>query len=166
MGEKRKKENKHLKMESGDTTMVDVSTTFVSTAKPSQNSASKSYEIFSCTVKKPAYAYAHLRMQSDDPGKQPSLDALQARSYCAIAMQQFLGATGAAVTIDVLKVDEAKGEFWVRLSGPDLGRFSAAVTSWPGAVQSGVTTGMRILAAGDWLGSLLGRSEQQSLWIS
>ncbi|TLS25689.1 hypothetical protein PpBr36_07420 [Pyricularia pennisetigena] len=154
-------------MESEDTTMADVSRTSVSTStKASQNPASKSYEIFSCTVKKPAYAYAHLRVRSDDPGEHQSLDALQARSYCASAMQQFLGVTGAAVTIDVLKVDAAKGEFWVRLPSPDLGRFSAAVTSWPGAVQSGVTTGLSILAAGDWLGSLLGRSEQQSLWSS
>lgn len=147
--------------------MLDASTVSTSKiARPSQTPASKSYEILSCTVKKPAYAYAHLRVESDDPGERQTLDALQARSYCASALHQFLGATGAAVTIDVLKVDVVKGHFWVRLPGPDLGRFSAAVTSWPGAVQSGAITGLRIVAAGDWLGSLLGKSERQSLWSS
>ncbi|KAL8376414.1 hypothetical protein RB595_007480 [Gaeumannomyces hyphopodioides] len=130
----------------------------------------KSQEVFSCTVRRPPYAYAQLRL--DHPSSPAGaagvipLDLVLARSYCASALQQFLGVTGAAISVDVLRVDGEAGEFWVRVPQPDLGRFSAAVTAWPGASHFGSTTVLRILTCGDWLGSLLGRSEQQSLWAS
>ena len=147
---------------------ADTSTCSVASAKKAPQ---KSHEVFFCTVRRPPYAYAQLRL--DNPSSSTStaasiipLDIVLARSYCASALQQFLGVTGAAVSVDVLKVDEKAGEFWVRVPQPDLGRFSAAVTAWPGASHFGSTAVLRILACGDWLGSLLGRSEQQSLWTS
>ncbi|KAL8288843.1 hypothetical protein RB597_000769 [Gaeumannomyces tritici] len=144
---------------------ADTSVCSVASAKKAPQ---RSHEVFACTVRRPPYAYAQLRLDnpSSPAGAAIPLDLLLARSYCASALQQFLGVTGAAVSVDVLRVDGEAGEFWVRVPQPDLGRFSAAVTAWPGASHFGSTTVLRILACGDWLGSLLGRSEQQSLWTS
>jgi ribonuclease P/MRP protein subunit POP8 len=126
----------------------------------------KSQEVYSCTVRQPPYAYAQIKVDSGDSSVSAALDPLLARSYCASALQRFLGITGSAITVDILKVDERAGEFWVRVPRPDLGRFSAAITTWPGASQSGSSAVLRVVACGDWLGSLLGRSELQSLWTS
>jgi len=93
------------------------------------------------------------------------LDALQVRAYCTSALRQFLGDTGAAVSVDILAVRDSN--VWVRVPQADLGGFSAAMTAYGGMARGGgVTTVLRLRACGDWLGSLLGRTEQHELWAS
>jgi ribonuclease P/MRP protein subunit POP8 len=94
-----------------------------------------------------------------------SLDALQVRAYCTSALRQFLGDTGAAISVDILAV--RNDDIWVRVPRADLAGFSAALTAYGGMARGrGVTTVLRLRACGDWLGSLLGRAEQQELWAS
>lgn len=116
----------------------------------------KSHEIYSTTIKTPPYAYAHLEIISTS---NILLDELQVRSYLTSALKQFLGATGSGMPIDILKVQEK--ECWVRVPRQDLGAFSAALTAWSG---SGTSTGFVVLAAGDWLGALVGRHDRRRLW--
>lgn len=117
---------------------------------------SKSREIYSTTIKKPTYAYAHLELITIND---MILDDIQIRSYLTSALKQFLGATGAGMPIDILKVQGK--ESWVRVPRQDLGAFAAALTAWSG---SGPSTGFMIRAAGDWLGALVGRHDQRKLW--
>lgn len=117
---------------------------------------SKSREIYSTTIKNPTYAYAHLELITTT---NIILDDLQIRSYLTAALKQFLGATGAGMPIDILKVQGK--ESWVRVPRQDLGAFAAALTAWSG---SGPSTGFMIRAAGDWLGALVGRHDQRKLW--
>lgn len=123
----------------------------------------KSHSLFTSTIKSPSFAYAHLELVTD--GAQPApLDNLQVRSYCTAALRQFLGEHGVAVAIDILKVDGR--ECWLRLPRQDLGMFSAAVTAFPGVNGSGGASLLRLLACGDWLGSLVGRADERKMWTS
>jgi ribonuclease P/MRP protein subunit POP8 len=145
---------------SNDVEMPDISV-LPTTQPPSKTQ--KSHELFTCTIKSPPFAYAHLELVTDTGGS-AKLDNLQVRSYCTAALRQFLGEHGVAVAIDILKV--AGNECWLRLPRQDLGVFSAAITAFPGSVQNGGTSLLRLLACGDWLGSLVGRADEQKLWNS
>lgn len=127
--------------------------------------ARKAHELVSCTIRSPPFSYLHLE-RTCDGADQPELDALQVRAYCTSAMTQFLGVTGAAIPVDILKVDAT--ECWLRVPRPDLGAFAAAITAWPGVSQEGEGSSyvLRIRACGDWLGSLVGRQDQHKLWTA
>jgi ribonuclease P/MRP protein subunit POP8 len=130
-----------------------------SKSKPSKES--KSRELYSSTIGRPPFAYAQIEVVQSQVSSD-ALDALQVRSYCDAALRQFLGATGAAMPLDMLKLDG--NEFWVRLPREDMGLFAAALAAWNGVSRSGTATVLRLKASSNWLGSLVGRSEQQALW--
>ncbi|KAI0598089.1 hypothetical protein F4775DRAFT_592837 [Biscogniauxia sp. FL1348] len=107
------------------------------TAPDPSPKAKKAHELATCTIKVPPYAYAHLEVFSNEGPESIELDALQVRSYCTAALRQFLGATGMAVPLDILKV--SGHSCWLRLPRDDLGGFSAAITAWQGTMQDGST---------------------------
>lgn len=128
--------------------------------KASQTSAkaTKYHEICGTTIKTPPHAYAHLQVICPtDPGI--TLDELTLRQYLTAALKQFLGVTGLGISVDILKVSGT--ECWVRVPREDLGPFTSAATAWTGA---GSAAGLRICAAGDWLGALVGRHDQRTIW--
>lgn len=124
----------------------------------------KSRELFSCTISKPSFAYAQVEaLTARQTGAADSaLDPLQIRSYCTAALKQFLGATGAGIPLDLLKIDGR--QFWMRLPREDLGLFAAALAAWSSTDQDGATTVLRLCASGNWLGSLIGRTQMRQLW--
>ncbi|KAK4164857.1 hypothetical protein QBC43DRAFT_316979 [Cladorrhinum sp. PSN259] len=114
------------------------------------------------TISSPPFSYIHLSTPSLPSSTSPStahttipLDNLQLRSYLTSALRQFLGETGVAIQIDVLKVSPKSA--WVRIPRQDLGAFVAAITAFPGITQGRTTLLLQINACGDFLGSLLGR---------
>ena len=109
-------------------------------------------------------SYAHLELISPTSATPPALDALQAHSYCAAALTRFLGATGAAVPVDVLKVD--RNRCWIRVPSADLPALAAAVTAWGGTRDGGLDVLLRLLGCSDWLGCLVGGDGQEDLWTS
>lgn len=123
--------------------------------------AQKSRELFALTIKSPPYSYACLEMVLDNL-EPAQLDALQVRSYCSAALRQFLGDTGVAIAIDIVKVQGA--ECWLRVPRQDLAAFGAAITAFPGVSQGGQVSILRLRACGNWLGALLGQHGQQKLW--
>lgn len=129
-------------------------------SKPAK--ASKSAEIRSHPLH-PQSSYAHLELVSPS-GAAPALDALQAHSYCLAALARFLGDTGSAVPVDVLKVE--RNRCWVRVPSDDLSALAAAVTAWGGTRDGGVDVVFRLLGCSDWLGCLVGREGQEDLWTS
>ena len=164
-----------------DTTTTTTTTT-ATTATATLKTQHKYHELASHTIRAPTYAYAHLELlrHHQQSGSGPAapvpapppeeLDALQAKTYCAAALRQFLGATGAgiAASLDVLHVDGAR--CFVRLPRDDLAAFAAAVAAWQGVVSEDLDLGgrstLRILGCSDWLGTLLGRQSEQRLWAS
>lgn len=145
-----------------DTVMAEmslVSSIDAASKKRKHAKEGKARELFSATFKQPPFAYAHIEVVRSSSDTIP-IDALQIRSYCEAALKQFLGATSAGMPFDLLKVDGS--EFWLRLPREDLSCFAAALTAWsPGALPSLV---LRLKESGNWLGSLVGRREQQALW--
>lgn len=135
---------------------MDVDSSVQELATKAKGAKSKSREIYSTTIKNSTYAHAHLELITTN---NIILDDIQIRSYLTSALKQFLGATGAGMPIDILKVQGK--ETWVRVPRQDLGAFAAALTAWSG---SGPSTGFMIRAAGDWLGALVGRHDQRKLW--
>ncbi|CAN8095801.1 unnamed protein product [Discula destructiva] len=122
--------------------------------------STKYHEIYSTTIKTPLYAYAHLEVICPT-SPATILDELTLRQYFTAALKQFLGVTGMGIAIDFLKVSGR--ECWVRVPRQDLGAFASAITAWPG---SGSASGMTICAAGNWLGALVGRHGQSTIWGS
>lgn len=146
-----------------DTAMANTSlaSSIGAASKSKTAKESKSRELYSTTLSRPPFAYAQIEVvqSQSSPG---ALDAIQVRSYCDAALKQFLGATGAAMPLDLLKLDGS--EFWVRLPREDMGLFAAALAAWSSVSRGGTATALRLKASGNWLGSLVGRSEQQALW--
>lgn len=120
--------------------------------------STKYHEIYSTTIKSPPHAYAHLQVICPTT-PEITLDELTLRQQFTAALRQFLGVTGMGISVDILRVSGP--ECWVRVPREDLGAFTSAVTAWVGA---GNTSGFRICAAGDWLGALVGRHHQKTLW--
>lgn len=122
----------------------------------------KSHALVSSVIKTPPYSYAHLELLSAGPSRMAELDVLQVRSYCTSALKQFLGATGMAVPLDILKVEGQS--CWLRLPRDNLGAFAAAITAWQGTTQDGVHSTLLIRGCSDWLGALVGQQDEQKLW--
>lgn len=139
------------------------------------------------TLKNPPFAYAHLTLlnpptsstlssSSSSSSTVPThtLDALQVRSYLTTALRQFLGDTGAAIPVDILRLEPHAA--WVRVPRADLAAFAAGVTAFGGITvrqqqQPGDGQGqgqqkmvLGVEACGDWLGALVGRGGEGEVW--
>lgn len=113
----------------------------------------------SFTLRKPPYSYLHLTLQSLQSNPPQTLDEITARSYLTAALQQYLGLTGAAIPIDILKVEGRS--VWIRVPRDDEVAVTSAVSQW--VSTKGVS--LRIEARGSWLGGVvaLGRRDEK-LW--
>lgn len=102
------------------------------------------------TLRNSPHTYLQLQV-SVQPASKPSntpVDEITLLSYLNAAMTQYLGLTGAAIPIDILKVQESQG--WVRLPREDEPAVVAALSQWTG--RGNVT--VRVLGRGSWLGGL------------
>ncbi|KAF4837742.1 hypothetical protein CGCTS75_v000795 [Colletotrichum tropicale] len=126
----------------------------------------KSHELLTCTIKTPPFSYAQLELVSDASrvSDVTPLDNLQVRSYCNSALRQFLGATGSAIPIDILKVEDR--ECWLRVPRQDLSPFAAAITAWAGVSEQGYRRTLRLKQCSDYLGAMVGANSQDKLWTS
>ncbi|QYT05868.1 hypothetical protein H0G86_012746 [Trichoderma simmonsii] len=122
----------------------------------------KSQELLTCIIKTPPFSYVHLELLTNPPDAAVELDNLQVKSYCTAALRQFLGLTGTAIPLDVLKVEGS--ECWVRVPREDLGSFAAALTAWKGTSDGGIESLLRIKQCSDWLGAMVGSHGQDRLW--
>ncbi|RGP79505.1 hypothetical protein FLONG3_2253 [Fusarium longipes] len=124
----------------------------------------KSHDILTCTIKAPPFSYAHLELVTDVPSSSSSviLDNLSLKSYCTSALRQFLGITGASISIDILKVEN--NHAWVRIPRPDLSSFAAAITAWRGTSDNGEQISLQLRQCSDWLGAMVGADGQNRLW--
>ncbi|KAJ5619039.1 hypothetical protein N7510_003023 [Penicillium lagena] len=149
------------------------------TTKRKASDASKP-KVTHFTSRNPPWTYLKLRL-IPQPGSSPQpLDALSARTYLSAALSQFLGLTGTAIPIDILKIEnelldsnaqptstaQSKNvkrcdTVWVRVPREDAAAVVAALSSWVGGSNGGssaVSVAWRICAKGNFLGALVAGS--------
>ncbi|KAH8652427.1 hypothetical protein BX600DRAFT_516463 [Xylariales sp. PMI_506] len=125
--------------------------------------AHKSHELATLTIKAPQFSYVKLSLVRDSVCSEPvTIDAIQVRSYCTSALKQFLGVSGAAISLDILKIEA--GDCWLRVPRDNIGAFSAAITAWQGTYENGERSALRVKGCSDWLGILVGRGGEERLW--
>lgn len=98
------------------------------------------------------------------------LDALTARTYLNSAFSQFLGLSGTAISVDILKIESTPPEnigasvkqlLWIRVPRQDARAVVTALSSWVGGDRSGQDTGSvawKVCAKGNFLGALVAGS--------
>jgi ribonuclease P/MRP protein subunit POP8 len=82
------------------------------------------------TLRKPQWTYFHLAALSFSSAL-PTLDILTFRQNLTSALTQFLGLTGAAIDVDILKFEGT--EAWIRVHRDDATAVHEAISGWAGA---------------------------------
>ncbi|KAI9697704.1 MAG: hypothetical protein M1820_007691 [Bogoriella megaspora] len=131
------------------------------------------------TLSHPRYTYLHLTLISStsittatpnaeaaEKQKQSpiDLDALTIRTYLASALSSFLGLTGSAIPIDILKhsgMMEGENNVWIRVPNEDGSAVVAALGAWVGKADKvqGGALGWRIKGRANWLPALVGAKD-------
>ena len=106
----------------------------------------------SVTVANLPFSYFHLSLVHyiHNHTDAAPLDLVTVRTYLTSALQQFLGLTGTAILIDVLKVEG--NDVWIRLPNKDSRAVQGALSQWTSKEGS---VSWRINGSGRALGSLL-----------
>ena len=80
------------------------------------------------------------------------------------ALTQFLGLSGSAISVDILKVEGR--EAWIRLPREDLSPVVAAVGGWVGESDDNRIgrVGWKVKSSGNWLSTLVGENEVEKIW--
>jgi ribonuclease P/MRP protein subunit POP8 len=145
----------------------------------SKSRPSRGHEITTKTIKSTPFSYIHLELISSLPStsttsstypSKPTLDALTIRTYLTSALAQFLGLTGSAISIDILKISGLG--CWIRVAREDLSPVLAAVGGWVGNANGGggadgserERVGWRVKGSGNWLSVLLAQRDEESIW--
>jgi len=121
----------------------------------------KGHEITTKTIKTPPFSYACLEIISIST-TDIKLDEITVRSHITAALTQFLGLSGSAVSVDILKADGR--ECWIRVPREDLSAVMAAVGGWIGENDAGGKVGWQVKARGNWLSSLVGNQGVEKIW--
>jgi ribonuclease P/MRP protein subunit POP8 len=139
-----------------DTSMVDQPGT-----KRKHQKNFKGHEITTKTIKTPPFSYVHVQLISDSETPK-ELDSLTVRSYVTAALTQFLGITGSAISVDILKVEGM--ECWIRVPREDLSPVLAAIGGWVGGTEDEGKVGWRVKGSGNWLSVLVGDKGKEDIW--
>lgn len=132
-----------------------------STTPNAKQSHYKGHEITSKTIATPPFSYACLQLLSN-PAAEVELDELTVRTHIMSALTQFLGLTGSAISVDILKVNGS--ECWIRVPREDLAPVIAAMGGWVGGRNAGGQVGWRVMGSGNWLSVLVAHCEAERIW--
>ncbi|KAL9097768.1 MAG: hypothetical protein Q9165_000094 [Trypethelium subeluteriae] len=91
----------------------------------------------------------------------PNLDALTIRTHLTAALSSFLGLTGSAIPIDILKYSgsvTSQNDVWIRVPAEDESAVITALGAWAGRGnrEEGGMVGWRVKETGNWLPALIG----------
>jgi ribonuclease P/MRP protein subunit POP8 len=152
--------------------------------------ASPSSKVLTFTSRNPPWTYLKLQLYALHPPlhtciltqstrritqpptstSQPPLDPLTAKTHLTAALAQFLGLTGTAIPLDILKIareDQAQTQaVWIRVPRSDAAAVVAALSSWIGgpagggnksatAAATGGSVAWRVCAKGNYLGAVV-----------
>lgn len=125
------------------------------------------------TLRSPRWAYFHLQLLTSSTSTskpttdEPALDAITVRRYLTAALSRFLGQMGAAIPIDILKIDQQ--HVWIRVPSHDATAVHEAVSSWvsnQGGMGDGTGLSWIIKGRDDWLVRLTGGRGGQDLFTA
>ncbi|KAF4173589.1 hypothetical protein CNMCM8694_003581 [Aspergillus lentulus] len=139
---------------------------------PEESDASKpsSTTVQTFTSRNPPWTYLKLQLITQPPTStsQSPLDPLTAKTHLTAALAQFLGLTGTAIPLDILKIArEGQAQtVWIRVPRPDAAAVVAALSSWIGgpagggsksatATATGGSVAWRVCAKGNYLGAVV-----------
>ncbi|KZF22599.1 hypothetical protein L228DRAFT_238533 [Xylona heveae TC161] len=109
------------------------------------------------------WAYLQLELLFAPPSSAPpSVDNITVRTNLTTALHQFLGLTGTAIPIDLLKVQGRQA--WLRVAQEDMGAVVAAVSGWVGGggtTADAESIGWRVHATGNWLAGMISGGGQE-----
>jgi ribonuclease P/MRP protein subunit POP8 len=149
-------------MSAEDTIMAEAPRSAQEQQQPNTKPRSrKGHEISTCTIAAPPFSYACLELVPEGTADS-SIDALTVRTYMTAALTQFLGLAGAAIAVDILKVEGR--ECWVRMPREDLSPFIAALGGWVGGSRTEGRMGWRVKASGNWLSVLVTERGVGKVW--
>jgi ribonuclease P/MRP protein subunit POP8 len=143
---------------SEDITMPDAQT---ETAPPPIKTIKKGTDITTRTLKTPSFSYAYLELISDNTPA-PALDVLTVKQYLTAALNQLLGLSGTAISVDILKVEDT--ECWIRVPRQDVRAVLAAVGQWTGGTETTGRVSWRLKGSGNFLGPLVAARGVQTVW--
>lgn len=110
------------------------------------------------TLRDPPYAYLQLQVTLYPSSQTLSLDDIMLKAHLNNALSQYLGITGTAIPIDILKVEGSHA--WIRLPREDESAVVAALSQWAG--KGGVS--IRAFERSSWLGMLTAGADDTKLW--
>lgn len=103
------------------------------------------------TIRNPPFTYLHLSLLVSSTSltitNSTPIDVLTARAHLASALSQFLGITGTAIPVDVLKVEGR--DVWIRVPREDATAVVGALSQWVGK-DGGISWSVE--RKGEWLG--------------
>ncbi|KAK4923581.1 hypothetical protein LTR66_016514 [Elasticomyces elasticus] len=142
---------------------IDTNTPMDSTKRKALDPKSKTIHF---TSRNPPWTYFKLKLIPQPGNPIQPLDTLSARSYLSSALSQFLGLTGTAIPIDILKIENSSPTekydlAWIRVPREDAAAVVGAVSSWIGGGNKSVESAdvaWRICAKGNFLGALVAGS--------
>ena len=116
----------------------------------------------SFALRHPPYTYLNLSLVTL-PSKRDyaPLDAITVRTYLTSALSSFLGLTGTAIPVDILKV-EAR-QVWIRVPTEDASVVVASIGQWADPNQ---VVSWKIEGRGTWLGGAVAQTstDKKKLW--
>ena len=124
-------------------------------ASQKRKARAKLSTIFSTTtIRHLPFAYFHLTLISPGTIAKPAtttapIDLLTVRTHLTSALTQFLGITGAATSVDILRVEGR--DAWIRVSFEDRAAVTEAISGWVGS-----DVAWKIKESGSWLGGMVG----------
>jgi ribonuclease P/MRP protein subunit POP8 len=125
-----------------------------------QSKAKEKYSETTFTLHGTPYTYLHLGINQISTKASQQLDEVTAQFYLRSALSQFLGLTGTAIQLDLLKVEGI--DIWLRVAKEDASAVVAAVSQWANIGQ-GVS--LQVKARGTWLGAVMARGRTDGkLW--
>ncbi|RMJ28377.1 hypothetical protein PHISP_00764 [Aspergillus sp. HF37] len=112
------------------------------------------------TSRNPSWTYLKLQLiNQPNTSSTTTLDALTARTLLTSALSQFLGLTGTAIPIDILKISSSESPspqdqrvVWIRVPREDASAVVAALSSWIGGSKTsgGGNVAWRVCAKGNF----------------
>ncbi|KAI9843484.1 MAG: hypothetical protein M1837_006330 [Sclerophora amabilis] len=120
-------------------------------------------QLITRTIRNTPWGYLHLELTTTATTV-PPLDILTARTSLTAALTQFLGLTGSAMPIDILKVEGR--DCWIRVAREDLNAVAAAVGGWVGGGQADAVVGWRVKGKAGFLGELIGQALEREIWAA
>ena len=132
----------------------------MTTQDPATTSSSQTTTSF--VLRHPPYTYLNLSLVTL-PSKRDDtpLDAVTVRTYLMSALSSFLGLTGTAIPVDILKV-EAR-QVWIRVPTEDASMVVASIGQWADPNQ---VVSWKIEGRGTWLGGAVAQTsaDKKKLW--